>query len=435
MKEMHMPGPLHGIKVLEVCQIIAGPYCGTALADLGAEVIKLEPPAGEGARRIGQFAPHESKAFHSLSRGKRGLVIDLTTQSGRAVVHRLIRDIDVFITNPRPGVTRRLQIDYDSLRQHRPDLIYLETTGFGVEGPSAERAGSDIVVQAYSGLLAGDMKVGPDGAPEHVTATAPADYVAALGGAMGVCAALYHRNLTGEGQFISTSLLAAGLTLQSSWVSRVPVSDAILVEPLRATLNEMRANGSSYAEMNATRRDLPRQGKAFRLYYGGYRVKDGAIILGALTPRNREQIRRALGITDDPTDSDDFNAISPDSDDVVAELKQRISNILMTATMDEWIARLDAEGAPASKVNWPEEIADDPQVAAINIMRDIEHPLTGPERHVGPLIEMSGTPTGTDRSSPPLDAETDDILCEHGFSETEIADLRSSGAIGVSTGV
>jgi len=118
-----MPGPLHGIKVLEVCQIIAGPYCGTALADLGAEVIKLEPPAGEGARRIGQFAPHESKAFHSLSRGKRGLVIDLTTQSGRAVVHRLIRDIDVFITNPRPGVTRRLQSDNDSLRQQRPDLI------------------------------------------------------------------------------------------------------------------------------------------------------------------------------------------------------------------------------------------------------------------------------------------------------------------------
>ncbi len=425
-----MPGPLDGIKVLEVCQIIAGPYCGTALADLGAEVVKLEPPSGEGARRIGQFAPNESKAFHSLSRGKRGLVVDLTTTDGRAVVHRLIRDFDVFITNPRPGVSQRLQIDYASLRQHRPDLIYLETTGFGVQGPSAERAGSDIVVQAYSGLLAGDMKVGPDGAPEHVTATAPADYVAALGGAMGVCAALYHRNLTGEGQFLSTSLLAAGLTLQSSWVSRVPVPDAILVEPLRETLNAMRANGSSYAEMNAARRDLPRQGKAFRLYYGGYRVQDGAIILGALTPRNRAQIRRALGITNDPTDDDDFNAIAPESDGVVAELKQRISETLLTATMDEWIARLDAEGAPASKVNWPEEIADDPQVEAMSLMRDIEHPLTGPERHVGPLIEMSHTPTGTDRSSPPLDSETDQILREHGFSEEEINQLRSSGAIG-----
>lgn len=428
-----MPGPLDGVKVLEICQIIAGPYCGTALADLGADVIKLEPPQGEGARRIGQFAPHESKAFHALSRGKRGMVVDLTTADGRAVVHRMISDFDVFITNPRPGVSKRLQIDYDSLRAHRPDIIYLETTGFGDRGPSAERAGSDIVVQAYSGLLAGDMKVGPDGAPEHVTATAPADYVAALGGAMGVCAALFHRNLTGEGQYISTSLLAAGLTLQGSWVSRVPVPDAILVEPLRETLNEMRASGSSYAEMNAARRDLPRQGKAFRLYYGGYRVQDGAIILGALTPRNRAQIRRALGITDDPTDGDDFNAISPESDGVVAELKQRLSDILMSATMDEWIARLDAEGAPASKVNWPEEVADDPQVEAMQLMFDIEHPLTGPERHVGPIVRMSSTPTGTDRSSPPLDADTDDILREHGFRSDEIARLRKSGAIGVPT--
>ncbi len=429
-----MPGPLDGIKVLEVCQIIAGPYCGTALADLGADVVKLEPPYGEGARRIGQFAPNESKAFHSLSRGKRGMVIDLASPDGRAVVHRLIRDFDVFITNPRPGVTKRLAIDYDNLRRHRPDLIYLETTGFGVAGPSAERAGSDIVVQAYSGLLAGDMKVGPDGAPEHVTATAPADYVAALGGAMGVCAALYHRNLTGQGQFISTSLLAAGLTLQASWVSQVPVSDAILVEPLRETLAEMRAQGSSYAEMNAARRDLPRQGKAFRLYYCGYRVQDGAIILGALTPRNRDQIRRALGITDDPTDGDDFNAIAPQSDSVVAELKQRITNTLLSGTMDEWIARLDAEGAPASKVNWPEEIADDPQVEAMRLMRDIEHPLTGPERHVGPLVEMTATPTGAERSSPPLDADTDEILREHGFGDDEIAELRASGTIGAARG-
>ena len=428
-----MPGPLHGIQVLEVCQIIAGPYCGTALADLGADVVKLEPPGGEGARRIGQFAPNESKAFHSLSRGKRGIVVDLTKAEGRAVVHRLIRDFDVFITNPRPGVPQRLEIDYDTLRQHRRDLIYLENTGFGVEGPSAERAGSDIVVQAYSGLLAGDMKVGPDGAPEHITATAPADYVAALGGAMGVCAALYHRNLTGEGQFLSTSLLGAGLTLQGSWVSQVPVSDAILVDPLRETLQQMRRDGRTYAEMNAARRDLPRQGKAFRLFYGGYQVQDGAIILGALTPRNREQIRRALGIDDDPTDSDDFNAIDPANDAIVDELKRRIQGILMTGTMDEWIARLDAEGAPASKVNWPEEIADDPQVAAANLLVDIEHPLTGPERHVGPIVNMSRTPTGTDRSSPPLDWETDAVLSEHGFTASEIAELRRIGAIGAST--
>ncbi len=427
-----MPGPLDGIKVLELAQIIAGPYCGTALADLGAEVIKLEPPGGEGARRIGQFAPGESKAFHALSRGKRGIVINLAAAAGREVAHELIPQFDVFVTNVRPGVDKRIGMDYETLSAIRPDLIYLHVTGFGSRGPSAERAGSDIVVQAYSGLMAGDMKVGADGAPEHITATAPADYVAALGGAMGVCAALWHRERTGEGQFLSTSLLAAGLTLQSSWVSRVPVSDAILVDPLREALSQMREAGASYAELNAARRDLPRQGKAFRLYYGGYPVRDGAIILGALTPQNRAQIRRALEISDDPTDDDDFNAIAPESDGIVARVREQIAAKLRSGTMREWMERLDAAGAPASPVNWPEEIGEDPQVEAMGIMREIEHPLTGPERHVGALVEMSATPTGTARSSPVLDGETDAVLSEFGFSAERIAELRASGAIGTS---
>ncbi len=428
-----MPGPLDGIKVLELAQIIAGPYCGTALADLGADVVKLEPPAGEGARRIGQFAPNESKAFHGLSRGKRGIVINLASTQGQAVAHQLITDFDVFITNVRPGVAERIGMDYETLRRIRPDLIYLDVTGFGDRGPSAQRAGSDIVIQAYSGLLAADQKVGPDGAPEHITATAPADYVAALGGAMGVCAALFHRQQTGDGQRISTTLLSAGLALQTPWVSRVPVSDAMLIEPLRDLMSELRATGASYAELTAARRNRPSQGNAFRLYYRGYPARDGAIILGALTPQNREQIRAALGITDDPTDSDDFNAIGPEADAVVARLDDQIRSKLRSGTMAEWMARLDAEGAPASPVNWPEEIADDPQVEAMNLMRDIEHPLTGPERHVGPLIEMSKTKTGTNRSSPPLDADTDEVLREHGFSDETIASLRAVGVIGVRT--
>ena len=429
-----MAGPLDGVRVLELAQIIAGPYCATALADLGADVVKLEPPGGEGARRIGQFAPGESKAFHALSRGKRGIVVDLSQPRGQEVVHRLIAGFDVFVTNARPGVPERIGVDYDTLTQFRPDLIYLHVTGYGASGPASQRAGSDIVVQAYSGLLAGDMKVGGQGEPEHITSTAPADYVAALGGAMGVCAALFHRQRTGEGQQLNTSLLAAGLTLQSSWVADVPVSDSILVTPLLERLRAMRAAGSSYAELIDARRNAPRQGKAFRLYYGGYQVADGAIILGALTPQNRDQIRRALGIEDDPTDSDDFNAIGPDADEFAAKLRERIQSILMTDTMDGWIARLDAVGAPASKVNWPEEIANDAQVESQHLMRPIEHPLTGPERHVGPIVEMTSTPTGTDRSSPPLDADTDTVLSEHGFSPTEISTLRAQGAIGQQPG-
>ena len=426
-----MPGPLDGIKVLELTQIIAGPYCGVALADLGAEVVKLESPIGDASRKIGQFAPGESKAFHGLNRGKRGLVINLATPEGIAAAHRLIPSFDVFVTNVRPGVAERIGMDYDTLRRLRPDLIYFDVTGYGDRGPSAQRAGSDVVVQAYSGLLAGDLKVGDNGAPEHITATAPSDYIAALGGAMGVCAALYHRERTGEGQRISGTLLGAGLALQTPWAADVPVSDSILIEPLRRMMSEMRDAGASYAEMIEARRSRPNQGKAFRIYYSGYPVKDGAIILGALTPQNRDQIRAALDITDDPTDHPDFNAIGPDADAIVERVEAQIRSTLAGGTMAEWIARLDAAGAPASPVNWPEDIADDPQVTAMNLMRPIEHPLTGPERHVGPLVEMSATETGATRPAPPLDAETDQILREHGFSDDEIATLRSAGAVGV----
>ena len=427
-----MPGPLDGIKVLELAQIIAGPFCGTALADLGAEVVKLESPQGDASRRIGQFAPGESKAFHGLNRGKRGIVVDLGSAQGQSVAHRLIPQFDVFVTNVRPGVAERIAMDYDTLVKLRPDLIYLEVTGYGTRGPSAHRAGSDVVVQAYSGLLAGDMKVDKRGAPEPITASAPSDYVAALGGAMGVCAALFHRQRTGEGQRLSTTLLGAGLALQAPWAGDVPVSDAILIEPLRRMMSEMRADGATYAELIEARRSRPNQGRAFRIYYAGYPVKDGAIILGALTPQNRDQIRKALGIVDDPTDDDDFNAIGPEADAIVARVEEQIRSALAGGTMAEWIERLDAAGAPASPVNWLEDMADDPQVRAMEMMPSIDHPLTGPERQVGPLVQMSKTETGSDRSSPPLDADTNQILGEHGFSDDEIAMLRGSGAIGAS---
>ncbi|MCY3921480.1 MAG: CoA transferase [Chloroflexi bacterium] len=429
-----MPGPLDGIKVLELTQIIAGPYCGVALADLGAEVIKLESPAGDASRKIAQFAPGESKAFHGLNRGKRGLVVDLSKPAGQEVTHRLIRDFDVFVTNVRPGVAERIGVDYETLRQHREDLIYFDVTGYGDRGPSAQRAGSDLVVQAYSGLLAGDLKVGANGAPEHITATAPSDYVAALGGAMGVCAALFHRERTGEGQRISTTLLGAGLALQAPWAGDVPVSDSILLDPLRRMMSDLRANNATYAEMIEARRSRPNQGKAFRIYYSGYPVKDGAIILGALTPQNRDQIRAALEITDDPTDDEDFNAIGPDADVIVARVEAEIRSTLAGGTMSDWMARLDAAGAPASPVNWLEDMADDPQVAAMDLMPSIEHRLTGPERQVGALVEMSKTETGSSRPAPTLDAETDNILREHGFPAEQIARLRASGAIGVSAG-
>jgi len=424
-------GPLHGIKVFEVTQIVAGPMCGVHLADLGADVVKVEPPVGDATRGQGGFLPGESKTFHTLNRGKRSLVIDLGSRAGQDLAHQVMPYFDVFVINSRPGVPEKLRLDYDTLRQFRPDLIYMENTGFGREGPSATRAGSDIVAQAYSGLMAGDDKVDEFGGPMLITATAPADQMAGVSAAMGVCAALYHRDRTGEGQKVSTSLLQSALVLQGGTVAKLPVIDAVLQAPMLADLQAARERGASYQEQLAIKGDLFRMiGSAFRLFYRGYVVKDGAIILGALTPTNQDQIRRVLGtIDDDPTRDPNFNALDPASDAIVAQVGQRMRDIMLTKTMDEWLEIFDREGAPASKVNFAEHMADDPQVAAMGYMVDLEHPLTGPERMVGPAVSMSITPTGSMRSSPPLGHHSDEVLAELGVPPAVVASLREQGVV------
>lgn len=304
-----MPGPLHGIKVFEVSQIVAGPYCGLNLADLGADVIKVEPPAGEGLRQSGGFVPGESKGYHSLNRGKRSLVVNLRSPDAQELVHRIIAGFDVFVINARPGVPERLRVDYETLKQFREDLIYFENTGFGRGGPSEFRSGSDAVAQAYSGLLAGDGKVDEFGAPEIITATAPADFHAGLAGAMAISAALFHRERTGKGQLIETSLLRAGLAMQATRVGKLPALDAQTTDVALQRMRDVQAAGGSYREIVAARGNLfDAMGRAAaRLFYGGYAVKDGGVILGALTPLNRDQMRRAIGIEDDPTADPEFD--------------------------------------------------------------------------------------------------------------------------------
>ena len=268
MVDVRSNGPLHGIRVLEQSQIIAGPFCGMNLADLGADVVKLEAPGGEAGRALGGFMPGESKFFHTLNRGKRSLVVNLDDKRGQQLIYRIIPDYDVFIVNSRPGVPGRLGVDYETLKRFRSDLIYMENTGFGTRGPSAERSGSDIVAQAYSGLMAGDGKVDEFGAPVLITSTAPSDYSAGLAAAMGICAALYHRQQTGEGQYIATTLLGAALALQGAMVSRLPVFDAMVRDPMLERVEQVRGSGGSYQEMLEARGDgLSALGDAFRLYY------------------------------------------------------------------------------------------------------------------------------------------------------------------------
>ncbi|MDP6607273.1 MAG: CoA transferase, partial [Dehalococcoidia bacterium] len=220
-----MAGPLAGITVLDFTIIFAGPYAGLHLADLGAEVIKVESPAGDPFRQAGAVLPGNSKVFQYFNRGKRGIVVDLQTSAGREVIHRMLPGVDVVITNFRPGVAARLGIDYETLSSIRPELVYADITAFGHDGPLADRGGGNIIAEAYSGAMAISDKVDEDGAPIRSGLTV-ADLSTAIAVAMGISAALVHRERTGEGQLVSASLLRSAISFTGIANMREPVSDA-----------------------------------------------------------------------------------------------------------------------------------------------------------------------------------------------------------------
>ncbi|MCY3639163.1 MAG: CoA transferase, partial [Chloroflexi bacterium] len=186
-----MAGALEGIRILEFTEIIAGPYGGMLLADMGADVIKIEPPWGDPWRHALPIEPGESKTFMSLNRGKRSLTLDLTKQEGRDVVHRLVVDADVVIINYRPDVSYNLSIDYETLSAINPRLVYCDNTAFGRKGPHSQRPGYDIIAQALTGIMASEDKI-DDGVPQQVNSTPVADFSTALAIAWAVCAGLCH---------------------------------------------------------------------------------------------------------------------------------------------------------------------------------------------------------------------------------------------------
>ena len=423
-------GPLDGIRVLEFSLIVAMPFNGILLSDFGADVIKVEPLTGDPYRDAGAVVPGEGKRFQSLNRGKRSLAIDLATEQGRALLHHILPQFDVVTINYRPGVAARLGIDYETLSAIHPSLIYGNLTGFGPRGPMAGAGATDIAATAYAGLVAGDGKLGPHGEPQSLT-PAIADYTTGTAIGMAICAALLHRERTGEGQLIEGSLLQSALAIQDVYVMRQPVTDASMRDPMMEDVERLRAEGAPYSDQLARRQEYRNSGAAPpRLYYRSYVARDGAIVLGCLTKATRDGARGVLDMQHDNSDQPEFDSTDPETRRQTEVWMEEIEQKVRLEPVAYWLERFRDAGVPVAPVQFAEELADDPQVEAMDIMVDLDHEITGPQRVVGPIVTMSKTPLAARRAAPALGSHTTELLRELGLSETEINDHRANNIIG-----
>ena len=394
-----MQHALNGIRVLDVTQVMAGPYCAMLLCDLGADVIKVEvPPSGDASRRMAGARGSDSPAFNAVNRGKRSIVVDMKTAAGREIVLRLADGADVLIENARPGVMARRGLGYDDLKAVNPALIYASISGYGQTGPHGARGGFDLVAQGVSGIMS--VTGEPDGAP--VKAGIPlADLGAGLFAASGILAALHYRTRTGEGQHVDTSLVEAGVAL-SVWEATEYFSSGRAPQPM----------GSAH------RMSAPYQAVA---------CADGYVTIGAANDRLFERLCRLLGHpewTSDPDYADDTARVA--NRQALAEL---IEVVTRTRARAHWLALFEEHGVPCGPINTYAEVFQDEQISARDMVLETDHPTLGRLRTLGSPLKMSRTPPRPGRPAPLLGQHTDEVLREAGYAPGDLTALRTAGVI------
>jgi formyl-CoA transferase len=417
---------LERVRVLEFSQIIAAPLCGMLLADMGADVIKVEPPAGEPWRLASQFIPLESKIYISLNRGKQSLPLDIMAPEAQPIIHALVKEVDVVIVNYRPDVPARAGIDYETLSAINPRLVYCENTAFGRQGADAYRPGYDIIIQSMSGLVAADNKVA-DGVPQPITGAAVADTATGIMMAYGIVTALLAREWTGRGQKVEASLLATALAIQTNNFTYVDAVDGGWMPQFLSDLQAARDRGADWEELDEIRRTASPVQRLGAIYYRIYKTKDSYLSVGCLSANLRKRLSEVLGLTDPRIANPAIDLADPSVRVALDQLTLDAERIFETKTTTEWLQVLDAAGVPSGPVRFVQELFDDPQALANGLVADLEHPLVGSVRMVGPTLKLSETPAVLRGSSPPLGQDTDAILTRLGYTAEQIEDLRAKG--------
>lgn len=394
-----MGGPLAGCRVIELAHIMAGPVAGLMLADMGADVIKVEKQTGDDSRR---FVPPaiegESAAFMMMNRNKRGVVLDLKTEQGKQALRRLVRDADVLIENYRLGTMEKLGLGYEALREINPGLIYCEISGFGRTGPYAHRGGFDLVAQGMSGL----MSITGEGPGREPVKCGPpvSDITAGILAAMGISAAYAHKLKTGEGQKVDASLFEAAIT-QTYWQSAIAF----------ATGEAPHAMGSAHP-LNAP--------------YQAFQTSDGWINVGAANQANWERMLILIDaeyLNDEPRFATNATRIQNR-----IELAELLNAIFRTRTTHDWLEAFELAGVPAGPVLSITQMHADPQALHREMIVSTEHPVAGQVKTIGLPVKFSETPGGVERPAPVKGQHTVEVLREIGYSESEIGELIENGA-------
>ena len=394
-------GPLLGLKVMELAHIMAGPVCGLMLADMGADVIKVEKvPGGDDSRR---FLPPdiggESAAFMMMNRNKRGIALDLKDAAGKAVLLRLLKTADVVTENYRTGTMERLGLGYEVLSADNPGLIYCAISGFGRSGPYAERGGFDLIAQGMSGLMSITGE-GPDRQPVKMGAPIT-DITAGILGAMAVAAAYVHKLKTGEGQKIDTSLFEAGI-VHTYWQSAIGLATGVPPGPM----------GSAHP-LNAP--------------YQAFKTRDGWINLGAANQKNwlrLLEVLEASELAEDPRFAENTDRMAH-----LEELVESLNKIFIEHSTEDWLQRLEAAGVPAGPVLNVNEMHEDPHALARDMIVEVDHSRLGPVKTLGLPVKFSKTPGKVAMGAPVYGQHNREVLAEYGYEEGEIDALIAKGAV------
>lgn len=395
MANIDRKGPLAGLRVIEMAHVMSGPVGGLFLADMGADVIKVEKvDGGDDTRRTVPPAINgEAASFMILNRNKRGVAVDAKSPEGREVIRRLMSTADVVLENYRPGALKRMGLSYDDIREINPGLIYCTISGFGNDGPYAQRAGYDLISQGMSGLMS---LTGEGPGREPVKVGVPVgDVTAGILAATGILAAYIEKLRTGQGQYVDTSLLEASM-IHTYW----PAALAF-------------ATGKSAGPMGSAH--------PIAAPYQAFRTSDGWVNIGAIGNSNWARVSEVLDLPSlktDPRFADNAGRMANRS-----ELVSVIEQALQSRRTEEWVIEFERAGVPAGPVRNMIQVLEDPHTIARKMVVEVDHPIAGKVKGLGCPIKFSHGDGVTNKPAPLLGQHTQEVLLEAGFTPDEIARL------------